>query len=163
MTILEFGSGGQLPAELVSSVRQGVTTTFDSMFGDEPDCCASEKDKTSFYSIIGIISFVGDLAWSFMLGLPRETASFVAKDFAGFEVNFDSEDMGDTVGELANIIAGDIVARLDALGVKAALSLPMVVRGKKLEMLTDSFASTQLDFSASYGTFWVTIAARKPR
>ena len=54
----------------------------------------------------------------------------VSEKFAGFEFEFDSEDMNDLVGELSNIMAGDAKNRLLDLGVETTLSLPTVIRGK---------------------------------
>jgi len=70
--------------------------------------------------IIAVISLVGDVEWSIFLGLPRETVPVLVAKFAGFEIPFDSEDMGDAVGELANILAGDVKRRLEAKGARRA-------------------------------------------
>ena len=55
--------------------------------------------------------------------------------FAGFEIPFDSPDMGDAVGELANIFAGEVKGQLDSRGVRCDISLPTVLRGGQLEVL----------------------------
>jgi len=48
-------------------------------------------------------------------------------------VPFESSDMGDAIGELANVIAGSVKARLDQRGAKANISLPTVLRGSAVE------------------------------
>ena len=82
--------------------------------------------------IVGIISLVGDLSWSVSLGLPKKSAIILARQFAGFDINYDSEDMDDVTGELINVLAGDIIAKLDAVGTSVNMSLPIVARGNKM-------------------------------
>ena len=63
--------------------------------------------------------------------------------------------MGDLVGEMANVMAGDIVARLEKSGIKAQMSLPTVARGHDVELLPPSNACTQrLRFTSATGGFW---------
>src|SRR5207244_10134077 len=108
--------------------------------------------------VVGIISFMGGLSWSLMLGLPRETATALALAFAGFEIPFDSADMGDVVGELANVLAGGVSARLDTAGVAAQMSLPTVARGSDVELLLPGgLPSQRLPFASARGQFWVKV------
>lgn len=86
-------------------------------------------------AMLVVISLMGEVNWSVFLGIPRETAIQMAAKFAGFEIPFDSSDMGDAIGELGNIFGGDVKAKLDAKGVKADISLPAVTRGEALHML----------------------------
>ena len=47
-----------------------------------------------------MISVLGDVDWAVFLGLPKATAEAVTEKFAGFAIPFDSNGMGDAVGEL---------------------------------------------------------------
>jgi chemotaxis protein CheX len=85
--------------------------------------------------IVAIISLIGEVEWSVFLALPRQSASAVAARFAGFEIPFESNDMGDAVGELTNILAGEVKRLLDARGVKANISLPSVIRADSIHLL----------------------------
>ncbi len=93
--------------------------------------------------ILSVISLVGDVEWSVFLALPRETASALAQKFAGFEIDFESDDMGDAIGELTNILAGDVKAKLDQRGRKAEISLPSVMRCSSLQVLIPRDAPVQ--------------------
>ena len=94
-----------------------------------------------------------------MLGLPRQTASNLVLAFAGCEIDFDSPDMGDAVGELANILAGDFVARqasvapallTDELGLtKAFLELTAKLLSNPYRL-----AETQLNLWWDYSALW---------
>lgn len=112
--------------------------------------------------IMGVISFFGDPVWSFAVVLPEATAVAVAKKFAGFDIPFQSSDMGDLVGEMANVIAGEICSRLDSRGVKAQMSLPTVARGHDVELLPPSDACTQrMMFASPTGRFWFKLVKAK--
>lgn len=120
-----------------------------------------DENLTGEGVIIAIISMVGDVDWSIFLGLPRQTASAMAAAFAGFEIPFDSEDMGDAVGELTNIFAGLIKARLDANGLRAEMSLPSVIRVQSLEVLKQSGIQTiKTCFKSEAGPLWTGITAQ---
>ncbi|MBP3960621.1 chemotaxis protein CheX [Gemmata sp. G18] len=112
--------------------------------------------------IMSTISFMGDPPWAFALAFPEESAVTVAKVFAGFEIEFESPDMGDLVGEIANVIAGDISARLAKKGIKAVMSLPTVVRGGSVSLLVPSGVSTtRLVFSGPGGSCWFNLVGTR--
>ncbi|KKM69842.1 hypothetical protein LCGC14_1446730 [marine sediment metagenome] len=105
--------------------------------------------------IVAVISLVGDIEWSVLLGLPRETATTAVRTFAGFELDFDSEDMGDAVGELANMLAGATKAKLDQRGIKVEISLPSVMRGEHVHVLSQSNVQSVLTcFGTAAGRLW---------
>jgi chemotaxis protein CheX len=113
-------------------------------------------------SLLAIIALMGDLDWSLGLALPRETAVAVVAKFAGFDVPFDSADMGDAMGELANIVGGTTKAKLDAKGVRVDISLPTVLRGQNVQ-LVQSLHSPSLcqSFMSPLGGLQVAIVAGK--
>ncbi|MEN6370459.1 MAG: chemotaxis protein CheX [Armatimonadota bacterium] len=153
----------QIPDELSECVRQSVLANFEMMLGTELSSRDSDGTELPSEGITGIISLIGDVSWSLMVCLPRDTATAIAVGFVGFEVPFESADMGDVVGELANILAGDISARLDALGIKAALSLPTVLRGKDIDLLLpEGTPSVRHFYDSSLGQFSVRITAGAP-
>ncbi len=160
----------------------GVSTTTDSEVGFEHwDCvpasctdmlavtCEAElqplDDDTDLAHgdvMIGIISLLGDVDWVLFLGLPRDTAIALAAKFAGFEIPFEGEDMGDAIGELANIFAGQVKATLDTRGVKAEISLPTVIRAQGLEVLRQTgSAARKACFDSPLGKLWVGLAVTR--
>ena len=112
-------------------------------------------------TVVGVISLVGDVQWSVSIGLPEGTASALAERFAGFAIPFESEEMGDAVGEMANIIAGTTKAKLDERGLKAEISLPNVVRGERMRVLNfRTLPAERRRFTCECGEFWVEVVAR---
>lgn len=112
--------------------------------------------------IIALISLVGDVEWSVFLGLPPGTATAVASAFAGFEIPYESEDMGDAIGELANVVAGQVKTLLDQRSVRVEISLPSVIRAQHLEVLSRRAAiARRWCFQTPSGKLWtgVTVGA----
>ena len=121
-----------------------------------------QQDLATDGVVIAVISLVGDVEWSVFLGLPRQTATVVAAKFAGFEIPFDSEDMGDAIGELTNILAGQVKALLDQRKVKVELSLPSVMRAESLHVLVQSKVVTRKTcFNSPLGRFWTGVTVGK--
>jgi len=140
--------------EAVSSVMEWAAGERPTMVGKEPLGSALRCE-----GIIGCISLVGDIDWSLVLSLPRPTATALAEGFAGFAVPFDGPDMGDAIGEVANLVAGETKVHLDGIGLHADISLPQVFRGDLIEVLQlPHVPSELLRFESACGPFWVAIA-----
>jgi CheY-specific phosphatase CheX len=121
-----------------------------------------DSDSETKTVIIAVISLVGDVEWSIFLALPDDTATAVAAKFAGFEIPFDSPDMGDAVGEVANILAGRVKAMLVGKGLKASISLPSVIRANGVHLLAQSEVQTvRMCFASQLGTLWTGIMAAR--
>ena len=111
------------------------------------------KNTEEVAGIMATISFGGQQSWALSLVLPNHTAEALAESFAGFPILRDSPDMGDVIGEIVNVIAGGICARLAAQGINAQMSLPTVVRGEDVSVLAQSGAATKwIGFSGAIGT-----------
>jgi len=154
----EFGSNvdSRIPDGLLVSVRDSVSETISSVCGFDLECKINGQSANIEDGVVGIISFVGDIPWTFLLALPRDTSSTIAEKLTGFEIDYESDDMGDVVGELANIIAGDTSAKLEGVGIKAQMGIPSVTRGSDMNLLApDSMPTAHLEFTTPDGNFWV--------
>lgn len=132
-----------IPEELTTCVHDSVIHCFGTMFGEAPVPVEEERSSVG-EGVLGIISFVGDITWLLMVTLPKKSAESLALKFAGFELAYDSPEMGDVVGEVANVIAGDIVARLGKDEIKVAMSLPTIMKGHDVEPLLPRGIPTHL-------------------
>jgi CheY-specific phosphatase CheX len=135
-------------------VPQAVNDIFTSMCG--VDIQPTEDENLSEDGvIIAVISLVGDVDWTVFIGLPRSTATEIAKTFAGFEIPYDSPDMGDAIGELTNIIAGQAKAILDSRGLASEISLPSVIRASNLQVLVQkNSAGQKICYESQIGKMW---------
>lgn len=152
-----------LPPLLIETIKAAVETTFHSILGEKPTLVSPEEQPPGVGGVVGIISFVGELAWSYSLILPETTAPAMIQRFVGFEIPYDSPDMGDAVGELANVLAGDVVARLESKRFKAQMSLPTVARGHDVELIAPGGVPTaRMFFNSQCGRFWFKLSAARP-
>jgi chemotaxis protein CheX len=148
---------------LTDCVIKGTESIFTTILGSETAYCEGGVDGIGGEGVVGIISYVGDISWSMILVLPKESAIKMGNQFTGFEVPYDSPDMGDVVGELANVLAGDLVGRLSTEGVKVQMSLPTIMRGENVEpFLPRGIPSKKMGFSSSHGNFTLKVAGSKP-
>jgi len=141
------------PKIISTAVREATSQFFKSScnlnFVDKP----AAPDHLVTSGIMSNISFLGNPSWAFALVVPNAFAVTIAKAFAGYDIPFDSADMGDVFGEVVNVIAGDISARLDRKGMKAQMSLPTVIRGDHIDLHVPAEVSTSLlSFSGPAGS-----------
>jgi chemotaxis protein CheX len=146
----------------VDVLRNSTCSTFGVFCGIEPTFEGTFESVDYASSVQGIIAVVGDLSWSVTIGFPPKTATDLAEKVAGFEIPFESDDMTDIIGELANVLAGDIVARLDGLGVDVKMSLPSVARGERFRMVHPGASSAaRMMFRLPQGPMWLELAVAK--
>jgi len=162
MTMIAKVTAVSLPSAVAEGVQEAVENTFLSICGVRPVLGKDEGLPESCTGVVGIISFLGQPSWTFSLGIPQETAPALVQQFAGFEIPFDSQDMCDVIGELANVIAGDIIAQLDRHRLKVQMSLPMVVRGSDVEVLTlGGSECLRRSWQCPQGPFWYKLATAR--
>src|SRR5688500_12131632 len=154
-----------VPSWLIDAIETSTISAFNKMLGET--ICITEDSFTSeahYDGVIGIISFVGDFTWSMVLGLPHRSAEPIAQKFAGFEIPFDSPDMGDVVGELTNVLAGVISGELESSNLKVHMSLPTIAIGKDFQMsLPENLTSQRIHFITENSDFWIKLIVAKHR
>jgi chemotaxis protein CheX len=141
--------------ENADAVCQATEQVMEMTCGIEITPLQTTDDDSQTDMIIALISIVGDVDWAVFIGLPAETATNLAMKFAGFEIPFDSPDMGDAVGEMTNILAGQVKAMLDGRGIKADISLPSVMRAKGIHLLVQKGGQcAKVCYDSPLGRFW---------
>jgi len=79
-------------------------------------------------SITGMVGLAGECKGMVAIHLPRSVACAITTNFLGIEVAEITEDVQDAVGELANMLGGNIKTHLGG-GKSIQLSLPSTVSG----------------------------------
>lgn len=129
-----------MPPDLVSPPRRRLDSTlimpfvnstmnvFTTMVNMKPDIAKPhlKDDARITHDVSGIIGFSGELLGSVVLSFQLETARQIVNAFVGMEVEPNSADFIDAIGELANMVAGN--AKKD-LGLLANIGVPTVVIG----------------------------------
>lgn len=162
MTDISIDRKSVIPDAIVESVKASIDHTCSYFFSEKPVLVIDSTGHHEGPCIAGIISFVGQIPWSLSWILTARTAPAVAKKFAGFDIAFDSDTMGDMTGELVNVIAGEVISQMEQRDIKGAMSLPTVARGSPLELVPEQGPSiVYLQYSTSDGPFWFRLAAAK--
>jgi len=145
------------------SLVESVVTTISTVCKTQPTLKAQRSEaKVDGEKVIASVSLVGDVEMTVFLGMPSGTAVTLAERFAGFKVPFESSDMADAIGELGNMVAGDLKIRLDRSGLKANISLPTVFRGQDLTVTTPKWELIREHFfGTESGDFMVGLCSRK--
>jgi len=148
--------------EHMECVSEAAVEIFRSTCGMQLQRCDDNEELGSDGAVIGVISIVGGVEWSIFLGLPKASAVTLAAKFAGFEIPFDSEDMGDALGELTNILAGEVKRRLEAKSIAATIALPSVIRAQSLHVLVQRGTSVmKVCYSCEAGKLWTGVTSSK--
>ncbi len=84
-------------------------------------------------SISGIIGLAGTYKGVLAIHLPNVVAMAITSSFLGMEVDTIDEDVEDAVGELANMLGGNVKTILSEKGRDIDLSLPSTISGKSYE------------------------------
>jgi len=119
----------QIDARLIMPFVNSTRNVLQTMLGlattiDRPRIKSVPAPEYDYSAIIG---FSGQIVGVVVVSFRRETAIKMVNAFAGDEVEPDSSDFSDAIGELANMIAG--AAKKDLGGV-ASISVPTVILGK---------------------------------
>ncbi|MCH8207859.1 MAG: chemotaxis protein CheX, partial [Nitrospinae bacterium] len=164
MTTFQFTNETAVPEELASCVKVSISSVFHKAFGYFPTFQDDDDEIQKIGDgVVGIISYVGDITWLMMMGFPKDCAIGLVNKFTGFELDYDSPDMGDVVGEMANVLAGDIVARLREGCIKVTMSLPTIIKGSNVEpLLPRGFPSKKLIFTIPEVVVMINIVGAKP-
>lgn len=149
----------QVPEEIVEKVRESVLETFESIIGEDFACLDKTKGDDPLNGIVGNVTvFNSEHTLSLMLAIPKESALYFSKVFIGMELPFESDDMGDLIGEISNILAGDVAANVEKVGFRGQSSLPTATRGSDLTLFMPNKPPTEkLKFVSENSEFWLTM------
>ncbi len=90
-------------------------------------------DKALTDSISGIIGLAGTHKGVLAIHLPHKVAMAITGSFLGMEVDEINTDVEDAVGELANMLGGNVKSILSANGRDISLSMPTTISGKQYD------------------------------
>lgn len=148
-----------IPEEIVEKVSESVVNTFGSITGEEFSPIEKAAESGPLNGMVGNITvFNSDHTLSLILALPKEAALYISEVFIGMELPFESDDMGDLIGEVSNILAGDVAANVEQVGFRGQSSLPTATRGSDLTLfMPNKPPSEKIKFSSPNMEFWLTM------
>ena len=145
------------PQPVAEALIASVEVILGTICGGKPTRRdAAEPDDRP--CITGVLSFDGIPTWTVSCRMTADVAPKFIGKFAGFDLPFDSPDMGDAVGEFINVLAGEVIAQLDRRRLKHRMSLPTVLRGSGIEMVPESGGQRRvIDFDTPLGRLHFTM------
>jgi len=113
-------------------------------------------------SISGIIGLAGMRKGVLAIHLPYSVAMAITGNFLGMEVTEINEDVEDAVGELANMLGGNVKTILSEKGRDIELSMPSTITGKHYDFQTNKDAERHvIPFVSEAGKFSVELQLEK--
>lgn len=124
-------------AALRSGVTKSVAEVFDSMLSMQVE--AVESDANILLQgdrIAGSVGFGGAVAGMICIQITEEFSKKVTAAMLGIgEDEVDgNDDVSDAIGEIANMIAGNVKAYFSTPQAPCSLSVPSIIRGNKFEV-----------------------------
>lgn len=113
-------------------------------------------------SITGVIGLAGTHKGVLAIHFPHTVAMAITGSFLGMDVDEINEDVEDAVGELANMLGGNVKAILSDNGRDIDLSLPSVISGENYDFQpTRDVDRVVIPFKCDAGEFVVELELEK--
>lgn len=92
--------------------------------------------------IVGCVSFTGDVVGNFCIHISRDFARVMAAAMLGMEPDEieDDDEINDVIGEVSNMIGGDLKSKLCDAGFPCMLSIPSVTSGSDFKIESKGWA-----------------------
>jgi len=118
-----------MDASYITPFMTSIQNVFSTMFQlpveiGEPRI---KSDSKTTHDVSGIIGVSGEMTGTIVLSMPTSAAESIVALFTGMEMDSDSDDFADAVGELINMISGNAKAEFQRKAV--SISCPSVVIG----------------------------------
>ena len=119
--------------DLKTFITNAVSDVFDTMLSMKMETVAADQiDLNNGSELVGTVSFAGRVMGSVNLHVGEEFACAMTAEMLGMETDeIDSdEEVHDVIGEVCNMIGGDLKSRLCDANLACELSIPSITSGK---------------------------------
>lgn len=130
------------------------------------DVSVSPSQETDYGTledtITGVIGLAGTHKGVLAVHIPHQVAFAITSNFLGIDIDEINEDVEDAIGEIANMLGGNIKSILSEKGRDIDLSLPSTVSGKEYGFQTIKGAEKIIiSFASDSGQFIVELQLEK--
>ncbi|MGB3212372.1 MAG: chemotaxis protein CheX [Desulforhopalus sp.] len=113
-------------------------------------------------SISGVIGLAGTYKGVLAIHIPNKVAMAITSSFLGMDVDTINEDVEDAVGELANMLGGNVKSILSDNGRDIDLSLPSTITGQQYDFQpTKEAERIIISFNCDAGEFAIDLQLEK--
>ncbi|MEE4355297.1 MAG: chemotaxis protein CheX [Desulfococcaceae bacterium] len=113
-------------------VTGGMSETFEMMLSMSIEPCQADPDnQISGERIVGSVGFAGDVVGNIRIHVSKVFGRTVAAAMLGMDEDEleGDQDVGEVIGELSNIIGGNLISMLSNRGFPCRLSIPTITIG----------------------------------
>jgi chemotaxis protein CheX len=132
--------------DLKSSLRHAVKEVFATMLSMEmDDVDDGQRAEANGNRIVGTVSLAGQVLGNVNLHIGEGFAREITAGMLGMtpeEVGSD-EEIHDVIGELSNMIGGNLKSKLCDAGLPCNLSIPTITSGKDFQIESKGWAVTE--------------------
>ena len=144
--------------DLQKGIIETAQEIFSTMFMIDIEPAGQTTDKSSdlLDNITGMIGLAGTYKCVLAIHFPLKVARSMTASFLGMEESEVEEDIDDAIGEIANMLGGNIKSLLSENGRDIDLSLPSIVRGSRYTFHSKGSVERMIiPFASDVGNFLV--------
>ncbi len=123
--------------DLKTLIINAVNDVFGTMLSMKVESIEGKPpENNNGNHIVGTVSFAGTVLGSLNLHVDEEFACQMTAAMLGMETDEieSDEEIHDVIGELCNMICGDLKSRLCDVGLSCELSIPTITSGKEFKI-----------------------------
>lgn len=150
--------------EISEKIIESVKEIFSTMVMMEVSVDGDQMKKSVplVESISGVIGLAGTHKGVLAIHIPNKVAMTITSSFLGMDVDEINEDVEDAVGELANMLGGNIKSILSEKGRDIDLSLPTTIAGQQYDFQPTTDAERIIiPFRSDAGEFAIDLQLEK--
>jgi len=121
-----------MDAKLVNPFIESTLHVLKTIAGIDADKGAPflKKDNVARGDVSGVMGLAGDMNGAISVSFSEKCILYIVTGMFGEEVKEFNDEIGDAVGEIANMISGQARQKLEAQGINLQAAIPSVVMGK---------------------------------
>lgn len=147
-------------AEVSDKIIESTKEIFTSMVMMEIEVAGPPMESIGplSQSITGMVGLAGVHKGVLAIHIPNQVAFDITGSFLGMEVSEINADVQDAIGEIANMLGGNLKTILSDKGKDIQLSLPSTISGDQYNFTSQAEVDQIiLPFKAPSGTFFVEV------
>lgn len=133
--------------DLKGFINNAVSDVFDTMLSMEVESVATNQpENLSGAHIVGTVSFAGAVMGNVNMHVSDEFARQMTAAMLGMETDEidGEEEVHDVIGEVCNMIGGDLKSRLCDSDLTCELSIPSITSGKEFSIASKGWDRREL-------------------
>ena len=121
-----------------------------------------KKEKVAQGDVSGLIGLTGDVSGTISVSFSEKSILSIVSAMFGEEVRALNDEIGDAVGEIANMISGQARQALEAMGRPLQAAIPSVIMGKGHQIThITNHPVVAIPFQTNNGGFTIEVSFEK--